>query len=164
MPAKLTFKIDERLFMAKIRGVGTKVIPYIKSDIKDLAEWAFVEVVRETPKTSSGRTIIKDLWVISKTKRGSIEQFIIRNLYHDQNILMYMEKGTEPHIITPSKPGGFLHFVLKGNNVFTRMVKHPGTRPHKMVEKTGAKLEKKIDWLTQRFFKHVNRLEAMGIK
>ena len=163
MPAKLTFKIDERIFMAKIRGVGTKVIPYIKADVRDLAQWAFGAVKKGTPETASGRTIIKDLWVISKTKRGSREQFVIRNLYPDQNILWYMEKGTEPHIITPSKPGGFLHFFLKGNEVFTRMVKHPGTKAHEMVGKVEVQLEKKVDWITKRFFMTVNRLEAMGI-
>lgn len=164
MPAKLTFKLDERIFMAKIKGVGTKVIPYIKSDVKDLAKWAFGEVKKGTPETASGRTKIKDLWKMSTTKSGSREQFVIKNLYPDQNILWYMEEGTEPHIITPSKPGGFLHFVLKGNDIFTRLVKHPGTPAHQMVGKVEMELVSKVSWLTNRFFSHVNRLEAMGIK
>ena len=164
MPVKLSFRIDERIFMAKIKGVGKKVIPYIKADIRDLAKWAFKEVKKGTPETSQGRTKIKDLWVISRKRIRSREQFIIKNLYHDQDILWYMEKGTESHIITPSKPGGFLHFVLKGNDIFTRMVKHPGTKAYKMVENVEVQLEKKVDWITKRFFMTVSRLEAMGIK
>lgn len=164
MPAKLTFRIDKRLFMAKIRGVGTKVIPYIKADIKEIALWAFGEVVKETPgATTPQRTSIKDLWVIHKSKKGTIEQFVIKNIYPNQDVLMYMEEGTPPHVITPSKPGGFLHFFMQGNEIFTKMVKHPGTKAYKMVEKTEVKLERKVDWLTKRFFDHVNRLEAMGI-
>ena len=164
MPVKLSFRIDERIFMAKIKGVGTKVIPYIKADIKELAEWAFKEVKANMPLPTPGRTDVRSLWKMARTKRGSREMFVIKNLYPDQDILWYMEKGTEPHIITPSKPGGFLHFVLKGNDIFTRMVSHPGTRAYEMVKKTEVLLEKKVDWLTKRFFSHVNRLEAMGIQ
>ncbi len=164
MPVKISFKIDSRLFMAKIRGVGTKVIPYIKADIKDLALWAFGEVVKETPPASTPRrTSIKDLWVIHQSKRGTIEQFVIKNIYPNQDVLMWMEDGTLPHVITPKKAGGFLHFFMEGNEIFTKMVKHPGTKAYKMVEKTEFKLEKKVDWLTKRFFSHVDRLEKMGI-
>lgn len=163
MPVKISFKIDQRLFMAKIKGVGTKVIPYVKADIKDLAIWAFGEIIKETPETTARRTKIKDLWVIHQSKKGTIEQFVIKNLYPNQDVLMYMEEGTLPHIITPSKPGGFLHFFIQGNEIFTRMVKHPGTPKYEMIAKTEAKLEKKVDWLIQRWFKHVDRLKAMGI-
>jgi len=163
MPVKLTFKIDERLFIAKIRGVGTKVIPYIKSDIRDLAEWAFGEIKKRTPETSSGRTVIKDLWTIAKTATAAREQFVIANLYYDQDVLMYIEKGTPPHVITPQKLGGLLHFFIGGNEIFTRLVKHPGTPAHHMVGSVRAELRSKVDWLTKRFFDHVRRLEAMGI-
>lgn len=163
MPAKLTFKIDERLFMAKIRGVGTKVIPYIKSDIQDIAEWAFSEIKKRTPETTSGRTKIKDLWKMTHSKSATRERYIIKNLYPDQDILVYMEEGTLPHIITPKKTGGFLHFFLDGNEIFTKMVKHPGTPKYEMVKSVEAEILTKVDWLTKRFFTHVNRLQAMGI-
>lgn len=163
MPAKLTFELDERLFMAKIRGVGTKVIPYVKSDVRDIAGWAFREVKRKTPPTSSGRTKIKDLWIMRRSKRGAVEQFVIKNLYPDQDVLMYMEEGTPPHVITPKKPGGFLHFFIGGDEIFAKMVRHPGTPAYKMVGEVEVELLTKVSWLTQRFFKHVDRLEKMRI-
>lgn len=163
MPAKLRFKIDKRLFIAKIRGVGTKVIPYIKSDIRDLAQWAFGEVKTRTPETTSGRTEIKDLWEMTESKSAAREMFVIKNLYPDQDVLIYMEEGTPPHIITPQKSGGFLHFLIQGDEIFTRLVRHPGTPAYKMVGSVEAELRSKVDWLTKRFFDHVRRLEAMGI-
>jgi len=163
MPVKLSFKIDKRLFIAKIRGVGTKVIPYIKSDIRDLAEWAFGEVKVRTPEVTSGRTEIKDLWKMTESKSAAREMFVIKNLYPNQDVLIYMEEGTPPHIITPQKPGGFLHFFIRGDEIFTRLVKHPGTPAYKMVGSVEAELRSKVDWLTKRFFEHVRRLEAMGI-
>jgi len=163
MPVKLTFKIDERLFMAKIRGVGTKVIPYIKADIRDLAKWAFKEVKAKTPKVTSGRTEIRDLWKMAENKSAAREQFVIKNLYPDQDVLIYMEEGTVPHVITPRKPGGLLHFFIGGDEIFTKLVKHPGTPAYRMVGSVEAELRSKVDWLTKRFFDHVKRLEAMGI-
>jgi len=163
MPVKLSFKIDKRLFIAKIRGVGTKVIPYIKSDIRDLAEWAFGEVKARTPEVTSGRTEIKDLWKMTENKSAAREQFVIKNLYPDQDVLIYMEEGTVPHVITPQKPGGFLHFFIGGDEIFTKLVKHPGTPAYRMVGSVEAELRSKVDWLTKRFFEHVRRLEAMGI-
>jgi len=164
MPARLTFRIDERLFMAKIRGVGTKVIPYVKADIKDIAQWAFGAIKEKTPKTKTGRTEIKDLWKMTHSKTATRERYVIKNLYPDQDILIYMEEGTVPHVITPKKAGGFLHFFIGADEIFTRMVKHPGTPKYEMVGSVEAELLKKVDWLTKRFFTHVNRLEAMGIK
>lgn len=163
MPAKLSFKIDERLFIAKIRGVGTKVIPYIKADIRDLAKWAFREIKIRTPETASGRTEIKDLWKIIESKSAAREMFVIKNLYPDQDILIYMEEGTEPHIIKPQKLGGYLHFFIGGDEIFARSVFHPGTPAYHMVGSVEAELRSKVDWLTKRFFEHVRRLEAMGI-
>jgi hypothetical protein len=163
MSAKLTFKIDERLFIAKIKGVGTKVIPYVKSDIRDLAKWAFKEVKTRTPEVTSGRTEIKDLWTMTEDKSAAREMFVIKNLYPNQDVLIYIEEGTQPHIITPQKPGGLLHFFIKGDEIFTKLVRHPGTPAYGMVGSVEAELRSKVDWLTKRFFDHVRRLEAMGI-
>lgn len=70
-------------------------------------------------------------------------------------IAAYHEKGTDPYIIRPKKPGGFLAFKVatktgiktrqlkggktlslpfaKGRVIFTREVKHPGLPPRRML-------------------------------
>lgn len=163
MPIKVRLKLDQRLFDVKIRGVGTKVIPYIKADVRDLAVWAFSEIKARTPKVTSGRREVGDMWKMSESRSAARELYIIKNLYPDQDILIYMEEGTVPHIITPQKPGGFLHFFIGGNEIFTKFVSHPGTPKYEMVGSVTAELQTKVAWLTKRFFEHVRRLEAMGI-
>lgn len=160
---KLQLKMDARLFMAKIKGVGTKVIPYVKSDIRDLAKWAFDEIKVRTPKVTSGRREIHKMWEMEESKSAAREMFIIKNLYPDEDVLIYMEEGTKPHIITPRKPGGFLHFFIGSDEIFTKSVFHPGTPAYHMVGSVEAELRSKVDWLTKRFFDHVRRLEGMGV-
>jgi HK97 gp10 family phage protein len=45
----------------------------------------------------------------------------------------YVEFGTRAHDIVPRKPGGVLVFTVGGTKVFTRKVRHPGTRPQPYV-------------------------------
>jgi HK97 gp10 family phage protein len=40
----------------------------------------------------------------------------------------YVEFGTRPHVIEPKTPGGTLVFTVGGRKVFTKRVRHPGTR------------------------------------
>lgn len=42
----------------------------------------------------------------------------------------FHHEGTRPHLIRPRKPGGVLRFSVQGRVVFTRLVRHPGTRPN----------------------------------
>lgn len=41
----------------------------------------------------------------------------------------YVEEGTRPHIIRARK-AKMLHFVIDGKDVFTPMVRHPGSKPY----------------------------------
>lgn len=143
--------------------MGTKVIPYVKIDIEDLAKWAFEEIKARTPETTSGSTDIKKLWMMSKNRSAAREEYIIQNLYPDQDVLIYIEEGTPPHIIKPRKAGGFLHFFIESGEIFTRQVFHPGTPAYEMMASVEAELLSKVAWLTERFFDHVRRLESMGI-
>jgi hypothetical protein len=47
----------------------------------------------------------------------------------------WMHEGTEPHVITPKKPGGVLAFKVDGKTVFARKVNHPGTRAYKYLSR-----------------------------
>lgn len=43
---------------------------------------------------------------------------------------IFVIKGTRKHLIRPRKKGGVLVFTTHGKKVFTRLVKHPGTKPN----------------------------------
>lgn len=54
-------------------------------------------------------------------------------LHKRYNLGKLLENGTNPHLILPVEPDGVLHFIdSEGNDVFTRLVQHPGTKeqPH----------------------------------
>lgn len=75
-------------------------------------------------------------------------------------IFTYVDKGTEPHVITPKKPGGALVFQAGylpktapivggggraiGDRVFTKKVHHPGTEPRDFSDKIHAKSAKRF--------------------
>jgi hypothetical protein len=46
---------------------------------------------------------------------------------------VYVEFGTAPHIITPKKKGGTLHWKSDNKDVFAKKVNHPGTRPQPFI-------------------------------
>jgi len=48
---------------------------------------------------------------------------------------VYVEKGTRPHMIFPVN-ASVLHFTVGGQDVFTRYVFHPGTKPNPVVERS----------------------------
>jgi HK97 gp10 family phage protein len=47
---------------------------------------------------------------------------------------IYVERGTQPHVITPKKPGGVLRFKVGGTWVYARKVHHPGTQAQPFIE------------------------------
>lgn len=40
-------------------------------------------------------------------------------------------EGTAPHVITPKRPGGALHWGPRGSGITVVAVVHPGTRPNR---------------------------------
>jgi HK97 gp10 family phage protein len=54
----------------------------------------------------------------------------------DENIAPYggyVEFGTKPHDIRPKTPGGVLVFKMNGRTVYTKKVRHPGTKAQPFV-------------------------------
>ena len=45
----------------------------------------------------------------------------------------YVEFGTKPHTIRPKTPGGVLVFKMNGKTVYTKKVRHPGTKAQPFV-------------------------------
>lgn len=64
-------------------------------------------------------------WKVQEGPRG-LEGVIVC----DHPAVRYVLDGTRPHLIRPRRPKGVLRFEVDGRVVFTRLVRHPGTRPN----------------------------------
>lgn len=56
----------------------------------------------------------------------------------------YVVNGTRPHMISPMR-GKALRFFIRGQVVFSKGVRHPGTRPNRFLQKA---LENKREFVT----------------
>lgn len=72
-------------------------------------------------------------------------------------LLHYLEYGTRPHVIRPVDKE-YLHFTTReGDEVFTKRVDHPGTKPYGMIRVTRAKLKMRMRKFTARWARKVAR-------
>ncbi|MER7477451.1 hypothetical protein ABTX60_07310 [Streptomyces sp. NPDC126510] len=53
----------------------------------------------------------------------------------DHHAVHYVLNGTRPHLIKPRRRNGVLRFEVDGRVVFTRLVRHPGTRPNPFLQR-----------------------------
>ncbi|MFB7496094.1 hypothetical protein ACFC09_15605 [Streptomyces sp. NPDC056161] len=53
----------------------------------------------------------------------------------DHPAVRFTLEGTRPHLIRPRKRNGVLRFEAGGDVVFTRLVRHPGTRPNPWLQR-----------------------------
>ena len=72
-----------------------------------------------------------------------------------------LEYGTKPHVIEP-KTAKVLHFKSDGEDVFTKRVKHPGTKPLAIMRNAALKVQKQVGGLFQKNFK--NDLKKYRVK
>lgn len=54
-----------------------------------------------------------------------------------------IEYGTKPHVIEP-KTAKALHFTTDGQEVFTKRVNHPGTKPLAIMRNAALKVQKQV--------------------
>ena len=64
-----------------------------------------------------------------------------------------IEYGTKPHIIQP-KTASALHFQSDGQDVFTKKVNHPGTKPNPVMRNAALKVQKQVGGIFQKNFKN----------
>lgn len=72
-----------------------------------------------------------------------------------------LEYGTKPHVIEP-KTAKALHFKTDGQDVFTKRVNHPGTKPLAIMRNAALKVQKQVGGLFQKNFK--NDLKKYRVK
>ena len=158
--------IDWEVMRVRLAALADKVIPYMRTTQRQIARWALDTVRAYTPPRRSragfyGGGDIRDLWRMDNPlTTGEVETFIIKNIYHNQDIVLFMEEGTRPHEIRPVHSSVLHFFTYEGDEIFTKLVHHPGTPKYAMVEQTRRELEIKLDQYVQGTFAMVDRLLA----
>lgn len=63
---------------------------------------------------------------------------------------VYVAEGTRPHTIQPVNASA-LRFEVGGKIVFTRLIRHPGTKPHPFLQETAEATSQRIksEWRNQ---------------
>lgn len=72
-----------------------------------------------------------------------------------------LEYGSKPHIIEP-KTAKALHFTMDGQEVFTKRVNHPGTKPLAIMRNAAHKVQKQVGGIFRKNFK--NDLKKYRVK
>ena len=65
---------------------------------------------------------------------------------------IYIEYGTRPHIIRPVRARA-LRFEVDGEVVFTRLIRHPGTKPQRFIRETAEELQNQISRFASEVFR-----------
>jgi len=141
--------VDYSLFEKKMGALGTKVIPRARITAQQIARYGLKAVRLFTLRVpvargrgsriarTEGRRRIADLWQLTHSRRATMDVYTIRNLYPNQDVLIFFEEGTPRHDI-PSGGKTLMHWVDEETkeDVFARQVDHPGMAATKMVERT----------------------------
>ena len=143
MGYKISF--DASIFQERFGALYKKAIPYMMTTFKQIAVWALAEVRTYTPTPRAGSTSIRDLWRMTESRQAAWQEFVIANIYANQDVLVFMEEGTKPHQIK-SKGTWPLHFFLdSGEEIYCRLVHHPGTVAYHMIQQTESAAQIKIE-------------------
>jgi len=156
---KLRFAWNVEKFESKLGNLANIVIPHMGVFMEEIAKKAFAKVISSTPKEKKGHTSIRDLWQMLYTRGETIQEYVINNLYPQGEVLWWMEEGTRPHIIK-AKPGGWLRWEDEdtGEEVFAKIVRHPGTKAHHMVRKAKEIAEPLIEEYIEKTFEQVRSM------
>lgn len=155
----MDFVVNANEYYRKMGAIAKKVVPYVSVTMEILAKKALVIVEAHTPPTRAGRTKIRALWKMQYSRKGTIERYLIKNIYKNQDVIMFMEEGTPQHEIRPRHKKA-LRFIDEDTKevVFTKLVRHPGTPAFHMVAQTQKEVGYLLDWYIKQTFKMVDNL------
>jgi hypothetical protein len=99
----------------------------------------YLEVIKSRTPVETGVT--QKSWTIhlKRNEVNAVEWEISPDGRED--IVGYLEFGTNPHVIVPKDPGGVLVFEWKGKTWFLTSVLHPGTHGLGIVRITQAEIK-----------------------
>jgi HK97 gp10 family phage protein len=86
-------------------------------------------------------------------KTGHLAQSIVKEIDEDGNATLralasyavYVEKGTAPHEIRPANASVLAFQAMGGEMVFTRLVRHPGTKPNPFMQRAVDAARGKVE-------------------
>ena len=160
---KADYKIDPSVFYRKMRALNDQLIPYAEVTAEEIAKVGIDIVSELTPRSAKAGRHMADMWKYTKSRKARVLEFVIENMYPNQDIVLYMEEGTKAHDI-PIGAKGFLAWEGPGGQyIFTRrVVKHPGTRPYVMLKTTEVQLNALTDKYVTAVIKYADRIDKGG--
>ena len=99
-----------------------------------LADYAYKTMKKKAPKRTG-----KLRRSIRKVRRG-FEAYIFPTVPY----AMFLEYGTRPHLIRPVRAQALRFETKFGEIVFTRLVRHPGTKPRPFIRETAEDVRRRI--------------------
>lgn len=160
---KVKYKIDSTQFRSKSRALINELIPYAEVTAEQIAKKG-VDIVSElTPRSAKGTKHMADMWQYTKSRKARVLEFVIDNMYPNQDIVLYVEEGTKPHKI-PIGRRGFLAWEGAGGEwIYTkRAVMHPGTRPYLMLKTTEVRINALTDSYVTAVLKKASSIDRRG--
>jgi len=85
-------------------------------------------------------------------KSGNLARSIVKEVEGDSAVIrvlvrygIYVVAGTAPHVIRPAWASCLAFKAKSGEMIFTRLVRHPGTKPNPFLEEAAEKTRDKVD-------------------
>ena len=85
-------------------------------------------------------------------KSGNLARSIVKEVEADSAVIrvlarygIYVVGGTAPHVIRPAGASCLAFRARSGEIVFTRLVRHPGTKPNPFLERAAEKTRDQVD-------------------
>lgn len=94
----------------------------------------------------------KAFWGAPQGKTGKLAESIVKDVGNGEASIqvlapyaVYVVKGTAPHEIRPVNASCLAFKAASGNMVFTRLVRHPGTKPNPFLQKAVDEARGKVE-------------------
>ena len=112
-------------------GLRRKIRRFVSDKLADYA----VKAMKEKAPKRTGK-LRKS---IRKVQRG-FEAYVFPTVPY----ALYVEYGTRPHLIRPVRAQALRFETRTGKIVFTRLVRHPGTKPRPFIRETAEEVRRRI--------------------
>lgn len=118
----------------------------LKAGIRQAAGLTLDAAIEAAKASAKSTTLWKDQ---SGTTRSSIrsERTGLRGFVEAGGAAKFLEEGTKPHLIVAH--GKALRFVVEGNVLFRKWVRHPGTAPRPFMREARQRGETAAEWAAE---------------
>lgn len=129
--------------LSRLRLLGSRGILSLP-EIRDLLNTIGKNALDAARKSSPGKKFPSGWELITKTTSKKFSLSLVNTVISGSSPLMsYLEYGTRPHLIRPKNKRA-LFFTVQSNQIFAKLVRHPGTRPYGMIAAAQGVLEEDV--------------------